>query len=114
MSNGKISSKSEWIAGRRQILRNLGLAAGAGVGAAAVSHGATPTSNPGASMRSVSDPSFIDPGFDSRSVSFENPTGARGMGGQSRGGPLLRVVLEVHSFSQNHPRTDSIGRVHSL
>jgi hypothetical protein len=86
MSNSKISSENELIASRRQILRNLGLAAGFSAGAVAVSYSANPISNPGASIRSVSDPSFIDPRFDSRSVSFENPTGARGMGGQARGG----------------------------
>jgi hypothetical protein len=87
MSNSKMSSESELITSRRQILRNFGLAA-AGVSAStmAVRHGATPISDPGTPLRNVSDPSFIDPSFDSRSVSFENPTGARGMGGQARGG----------------------------
>lgn len=50
-----------------------------------------------------SDPSIIDPTLESRSVSFENPTGARGGGGRSQGGrkgspsgeiePGARVVL---------------------
>jgi D-arabinan exo alpha-(1,3)/(1,5)-arabinofuranosidase (non-reducing end) len=34
----------------------------------------------------VDDPSFVDPRIDSRSVSFENPTGARGRGGRAGGG----------------------------
>ena len=34
----------------------------------------------------VDDPSFVDPRVDSRSVSFENPTGARGSGGRAGGG----------------------------
>jgi hypothetical protein len=37
-------------------------------------------------MTDVSNPSFIDPRIDSRSISFENPTGARGAGGQAAGG----------------------------
>src|SRR5258708_4788841 len=32
------------------------------------------------------DPSRLDPMLDSRSVSFENPTGARGAGGSTHGG----------------------------
>src|SRR5690349_21052524 len=32
------------------------------------------------------DPSHIAPGLDSRAVTFENPTGARGTGGQRHGG----------------------------
>lgn len=34
----------------------------------------------------VSNPAFIDPRIDSRSISFENPTGARGAGGQAGNG----------------------------
>jgi hypothetical protein len=34
----------------------------------------------------ASDPSFIDPSLDCRSISFENPTGARGAGGAAAGG----------------------------
>lgn len=37
-------------------------------------------------MWSILDPSRIDPTHDSRAVTFENPTGARGAGGQSCGG----------------------------
>jgi hypothetical protein len=71
------------VEGRRQILRHLGLA-GAGVGAAAagLSYGSERAASDNAPLRSFSDPSFIDPRFDSRSVSFENPTGARGAGGK--------------------------------
>src|SRR3982750_3882181 len=32
------------------------------------------------------DPAHIDPALDCRSVSFENPTGARGAGGETAGG----------------------------
>ena len=49
------------------------------------------------------DPSMIDPSLDSRAATFENPTGARGAGGQAHGGrkgapsrriaPGERVVL---------------------
>jgi hypothetical protein len=35
---------------------------------------------------SILDPSFIDPRLDSRAVTFENPTGARGAGGMAHGG----------------------------
>jgi len=52
---------------------------------------------------SLVDPSFIDPRVDSRAISFENPTGARGGGGTAHGGrkgapnrrvgPGERVVL---------------------
>jgi hypothetical protein len=34
----------------------------------------------------VIDPSYVDPSVDSRSLSFENPTGARGAGGRTGGG----------------------------
>ena len=54
-------------------------------------------------MSSILDPSFIDPRLDSRAISFENPTGARGAGGAAHGGrkgapnrrvsPGERVVL---------------------
>jgi len=54
-------------------------------------------------MSSLLDPSFIDPRLDSRAISFENPTGARGAGGMAHGGrkgapnrrlsPGERVVL---------------------
>lgn len=54
-------------------------------------------------MSSLLDPSFIDPRIDSRAISFENPTGARGGGGTAHGGrkgapnrrvgPGERVVL---------------------
>ncbi|HUO04425.1 MAG TPA: glycoside hydrolase family 172 protein [Candidatus Binataceae bacterium] len=54
-------------------------------------------------MNNIWDPSFIDSNLDSRSVSFENPTGARGKGGTECGGrkgapsriiaPGERVVL---------------------
>ncbi|MEO8695740.1 MAG: glycoside hydrolase family 172 protein [Acidimicrobiales bacterium] len=37
-------------------------------------------------MSSLLDPSFIDTRFDSRALSFENPTGARGAGGTTHGG----------------------------
>jgi hypothetical protein len=40
-------------------------------------------------------PSHIDPSFDSRSVSFENPTGARGSGGQTHGGRKGRPSATV-------------------
>lgn len=35
---------------------------------------------------SIADPSYIDPTFDCRSISFENPTGARGRGATAAGG----------------------------
>src|SRR4051812_42613464 len=35
---------------------------------------------------SIIDPSFIDNRLDSRAVTFENPTGARGAGGTAAGG----------------------------
>lgn len=42
------------------------------------------------------DPALIDPGLDSRAVTFENPTGARGRGGQAsdgrKGAPSRRVA----------------------
>jgi hypothetical protein len=51
----------------------------------------------------ISNPAFVDPTIDSRSISFENPTGARGAGGTARNGrkgspfriidPGERVVL---------------------
>lgn len=54
-------------------------------------------------MNYVLDPSYIDPAMDSRSATFENPTGGRGMGGTAHGGrkgapsrilnPGERVVL---------------------
>jgi len=54
-------------------------------------------------MNYVLDPSYVDPALDSRSASFENPTGGRGMGGMAHGGrkgaasrvlnPGERVVL---------------------
>jgi hypothetical protein len=54
-------------------------------------------------MNHVFDPSYVDPALDSRSASFENPTGGRGMGGTAHGGrkgaasrvldPGERVVL---------------------
>lgn len=54
-------------------------------------------------MRDVSDPSVVDPALESRAVSFENPTGARGAGGAAADGrkgapsrvfqPGERVVL---------------------
>jgi hypothetical protein len=34
----------------------------------------------------VSSPAIVDPAFDSRAVTFENPTGARGAGGTAHGG----------------------------
>lgn len=37
-------------------------------------------------MLAALDPSRIDLTLDSRAVTFENPTGARGAGGQSHGG----------------------------
>jgi hypothetical protein len=37
-------------------------------------------------LRSLLDPSWIDTSLDSRAVSFENPTGARGAGGQAHRG----------------------------
>jgi hypothetical protein len=40
-------------------------------------------------------PSHIDPSLDSRSVSFENPTGARGSGGQTHGGRKGRPSATV-------------------
>src|SRR5688500_2037488 len=44
----------------------------------------------------LGDPSLVDPGLDSRSVTFENPTGARGAGGTAAGGrkgaPLRNVA----------------------
>lgn len=57
---------------------------------------------PGA-LGNVLDPAHIDPSLDSRAVTFENPTGARGAGGRAHGGrkgapnrrlqPGERVVL---------------------
>ena len=35
---------------------------------------------------STANPAIIDPSIDSRAVTFENPTGGRGQGGQSHGG----------------------------
>jgi hypothetical protein len=53
--------------------------------------------------RALANPAFIDPRLDSRAVTFENPTGARGAGGSAHGGrkgapsrtvaPGERVVL---------------------
>ena len=44
----------------------------------------------------VDDPSFVDPRIDSRSVSFENPTGARGSGGRAgagrKGAPAVSIA----------------------
>jgi hypothetical protein len=44
---------------------------------------------------STANPAFIDPRLDSRAVSFENPTGARGSGGQAangrKGAPSRRI-----------------------
>ena len=44
---------------------------------------------------STTNPAFIDPSFDCRAVSFENPTGARGAGGQAakgrKGAPSRRI-----------------------
>jgi hypothetical protein len=37
-------------------------------------------------MPSLSDPSFVDARIDSRAITFENPSGARGAGGTARGG----------------------------
>ena len=37
-------------------------------------------------MQNVLDPAFVDASLDSRSVTFENPTGARGAGGSAHGG----------------------------
>ena len=37
-------------------------------------------------MWSASDPARIDPGCEIRTISFENPTGARGAGGTACGG----------------------------
>jgi Protein of unknown function (DUF2961) len=42
-------------------------------------------------------PSHIDPSLDSRSVSFESPTGARGSGGQTHGGRKGRPSATVAS-----------------
>ena len=43
----------------------------------------------------LSNPAFIDPSLDSRAVTFENPTGARGAGGTAHGGrkgaPNMRI-----------------------
>ena len=36
----------------------------------------------------VADPSFVDTSLDSRSVSFENPTGARAAGGREGAGMI--------------------------
>ncbi len=46
-------------------------------------------------MRSALDPAWIEPGLDSRAVSFENPTGERGAGGRThagrKGAPSRRI-----------------------
>src|SRR5271167_2805419 len=78
---------------RREFLLNSGGATAAlcALGAAASSKDAAPT--PATSPRlpapfrpDVLDPSLIDDRLDCRSVSFENPTGARGGGGRSSRG----------------------------
>src|SRR5688572_20877251 len=65
---------------RRLFLQNLGMAGGALGAATAHAHttSAPPTQNE--YLENVLDPSFVDERIDSRSVSFENPTGARGLG----------------------------------
>ena len=82
---------------RRRILRDLGLA-GAGVGFAVGARGAgtppQPAANPGG--RAAVDPSYIDPQIDSRSVSFENPTGGRGTGGRAGRGRKGSPVRLLH------------------
>jgi hypothetical protein len=40
----------------------------------------------GVNVRNVLNPAFIDPALDSRAVTFENPSGARGAGGSASGG----------------------------
>lgn len=49
-------------------------------------------------MRTVLDPSYVDPNLDSRAATFENPTGERGAGGQSCGGrkgaPSRRLAVD--------------------
>jgi hypothetical protein len=47
---------------------------------------AKPKQSRGLRLRDLWDPSFIDASLDSRAVSFENPTGARGAGGSAHGG----------------------------
>jgi Protein of unknown function (DUF2961) len=37
-------------------------------------------------VRDVLNPAFVDPRIDSRAITFENPTGARGAGGTTHGG----------------------------
>src|SRR6185436_20645566 len=44
------------------------------------------TGSPPMIDRAAADPAVVDPTLDSRAVSFENPTGARGAGGRAHGG----------------------------
>ena len=81
------SSNSHGSAPRRGFLRDLA-AASIGVGAIAPGH-ASAAATEGAGGRGIlriDNPSFIDTSLDSRSVSFENPTGERGAGGKTGGG----------------------------
>src|SRR5438445_1552419 len=40
----------------------------------------------GGVIETIWNPAYVDPNLDSRAVSFENPTGARGAGGTAHGG----------------------------
>jgi hypothetical protein len=48
-------------------------------------------------MWTILDPSLIDPVIDTRAVTFENPTGARGVGGQAAGGRKGSPARTLHS-----------------
>lgn len=48
-------------------------------------------------MRDVMNPAFVDPGLDSRAITFENPTGARGAGGSAHGGRKGEPNRRIHA-----------------
>lgn len=87
MTNSQMKKKP----GRRRFLANLGVASGVlGVsGIDAASNSVPPSAR---QADAVWDPTLIDVRLDSRSISFENPTGARGGGGKARGGRKGRPV----------------------
>jgi hypothetical protein len=45
----------------------------------------------------VLNPAFVDPGLDSRAITFENPTGARGAGGTAHGGRKGAPNRRIHA-----------------
>ena len=49
------------------------------------------------SVRDVLNPAFVDPGLDSRAITFENPTGARGAGGTAHGGRKGAPNRRIHA-----------------